>query len=171
MHVTEDQLIHFKLLHPNAKLPVRGTSMSGAFDIYVPEGGFVDPFEKVTIGTGLSHQVSPRVDMLAICVMEGRNQAASHRVAPFALQGIMIPRSGLAARDGIRLFFAPCLIDHDYKNEIHIVLENASYNRFTWKAGDRLCQIAYIPVYMGDCVEVAELEATSRTGGFGSTGK
>jgi dUTP pyrophosphatase len=172
MHPTEDQLIQFKLVHPMAKCPSRGTPMSGAFDVYAPEGGKVNPFEKITIGTGLSHQIAPRIDMLGICVIEGRGQAASHRIAPFALQGVMIPRSGLAARDGIRLFFAPCLIDHDYRGEIKITLENHNYKEFIWQQGDRLCQIAYIPMYMGGCVEVADLTETKRgEGGHGSTGK
>lgn len=167
----EEQLVQFKLLHPYAKCPTRGTSMSGAFDIYAPEGGVAHPYERKTIGTGLAHQISPKIDMLAIPIIEQRHVGTSHtRVAPFALQGIMIPRSGLAAREGIRLFFAPCLIDHDYRNEIHIVLENYSYNEFIWQAGDRLCQIAYVPMYMGECVVVDELTETSRNGGFGSTG-
>jgi dUTP pyrophosphatase len=91
---------------------------------------------------------------------------------PLQLQGILIPRSGLAAKQKLRLFFAPCLIDHDYRGEIHAMLENQSEDTVRWSMGERICQIGYVPMYMGPVQEVAELSETERgSGGFGSTGR
>ena len=110
-----ETLVQFKLVHPEAKCPQRGTSHSGAFDFYAPEGGRLEPMERKTIGTGLAHQINPAFRGLAIPLVEGSNLPNASRNGMFQLQGIMIPRSGLAAKKGIRLFFAPCLIDHDYR--------------------------------------------------------
>ncbi len=168
----EMDMIQFKLVHPNARCPQRGTSHSGAFDIFAPEDGIAMPFERLTVGTGVAHQISPQFHGLSMPVVEPSNRTNINRFALFHLQGIMMPRSGLAARHGIRLFFAPCLIDHDYRGEIKITLENATREPFVWSAGDRLCQIAYIPHYAGGCQVVEHLTETVRgTGGHGSTGK
>jgi dUTP pyrophosphatase len=147
--------VNFKLLRSGSKLPKRGTEHSGAFDIYAPENGSIAPHERKKIPTGIAHDISPVVDGLD----------------SFTLQGLLIPRSGLATK-GIRLFFAPCLIDADYRGEIIIGLENLTDEEFHWEAGDRLVQIAYVPMYMGSAGLVQELSETSRgAGGFGHTGK
>lgn len=167
-----EPLLQFKLVHPNARCPQRGTSHSGAFDVYAPEGGNLLPGERVTVGTGLAHQINPAFEGLFIGLIERSGNVNMDRGGLFQMQGFMIPRSGLAAREGIRLFFAPCLIDHDYRGEIQITLENGSKNIFFWKQGDRLCQIGYIPMYAGDCSIVETLTETQRgAGGHGSTGK
>jgi dUTP pyrophosphatase len=170
--MNNEPLLQFKLVHPNARCPQRGTSHSGAFDVYAPVGGDLAPGKRITIGTGLAHQMNPSFMGLAIDLIELSGQTAHHREGLFQLQGFMIPRSGMAAKKGIRLFFAPCLIDHDYRGEIHVTLENGSDEDFHWLAGDRICQIGYIPMYAGDCNLVDVLTETERgAGGHGSTGK
>jgi dUTP pyrophosphatase len=154
--------VKFKLLRPGSRLPQRGTEHSGAFDIYAPEDGCLSPHERKKVPTGIAHEVCQDFNI----VTDGMGSTQ----IPFTLHGLLIPRSGLATR-GIRLYFSPSLIDADYRGEIMIGLENLSESDFWWEQGDRLAQIAYVPMYMGTAIAVDELSDTSRgTGGFGSTG-
>lgn len=149
-------VIGFKLLYEGARLPRRATSRSGAFDFYAPKLGFVLPGKSVNIPVGVAHQL--------------RTPPSAYWPIDLALQGLVISRSGLATKSGIRLFYEG-LVDHDYRGEIHICIENTTRNMFTWSAGDRLCQMLYVPCWMGEAEEITELDETERgSGGFGSTG-
>lgn len=150
--------IEFKLLREGSKLPKRGTPQSGALDVFAPESGEIEGKSKKLIGLGIAHQIVDDCD--------GRPQPF------FNLQAFLIPRSGLAVNKGIRIFFGPCLVDNDYRGEIKVYVENTTDHKFTWLRGDRLCQIAYLPMFNGEVAEVKELGETQRgDGGFGSTGK
>jgi dUTP pyrophosphatase len=86
--------------------------------------------------------------------------------------GLVLPRSGLAARHGISVVNAPGLIDADYRGEIRVLLLNTDREAsFTLRAGDRIAQLVVVAAQITDVVEVATLPETVRgTGGFGSTG-
>jgi len=151
-----EPLLKFALTRPGATLPQRATPGSGAFDFYAPEDGGVDSKSIVTIKTGIIHQ--PVLDEI---------------LPGFKLQGICLPRSGLAVKQGIRLFYEG-LVDNDYRGEIHISLENCSAYRYEWKAGERLCQVGYMLMYIGgiQLITPEELDVTFRgSGGFGHTGR
>jgi len=165
-----DALVQFKLLHTGSALPVRGTSHSGAFDIVSPTSGQVRSGKTLLFGLGIAHQIHD--DNLFLPVQSHAADGTWKQInVPFRLQGILIPRSGLAAKKKVRMFFAPCLIDHDYRGEIHAMIENMGDKVLRWEAGDRICQIAYLPAYMGPIMEVFNLSETDRgSGGFGSTG-
>lgn len=150
-------VIGFKLLSKEARLPRRATARSGAFDFFAPCSGAVQPGKNINIPIGVAHQLLTPQD--------------SNWPSELALQGLVLSRSGLAAKKGIRLFYEG-LVDHDYRGEIHICIENTTRNAFYWAAGDRLCQMLYVPCWMGEGVEIFDLDETERgTGGFGSTGK
>ena len=86
--------------------------------------------------------------------------------------GLVLPRSGLAARHGIALVNAPGLIDAGYRGELKVLLLNTDREApFTVAPGDRIAQLVVVPVAAPDVVEVGELAATMRgDGGFGSSG-
>lgn len=86
--------------------------------------------------------------------------------------GLVMPRSGLAARCGITVLNAPGLIDSGYRGEIAVVLLNTDKEQaFTVERGMRIAQLVIMAVPRVDLVEVDSLEATSRnTRGFGSSG-
>lgn len=165
-----EALVQFKLLHPGSSMPKRGTSHAGAFDIAAPSDGEVWPGQHLLYGLGIAHQIHD--DHLFFDVKSyASDKTHRHIQVPFRMQGILIPRSGLAAKKQVRLFFAPCLIDHDYRGEIHAMIENQGQDVLRWSKGDRICQIAYVPMYMGSLLETTELTETDRGGGgFGSTG-
>jgi dUTP pyrophosphatase len=159
-------LVKFKLLNPNAKLPIRGTDGSGAFDFFAEVDGSIAPGEQQFILTGIAHDLPAemRVHLYA-------GDDSTHGLVPFRLQGILFDRSSMGGKHGIRLSFA-CLIDNDYRGEVKLKLENYGGQPFSWKRGERLCQIAYVLTYAGRAEGTKELDKTARgDGGFGSTGR
>jgi dUTP pyrophosphatase len=91
---------------------------------------------------------------------------------PYGHAGLVLPRSGLAARHGIALVNAPGLIDAGYRGELQVLLLNTDLEEScTLQAGDRIAQLVVIAVAMPSVIEARELDATERGGGgFGSTG-
>ena len=87
--------------------------------------------------------------------------------------GLVLPRSGLAARHGVTLANSPGLIDPGYRGELRVLLLNTDPDEaFEVSVGDRIAQLVLVPFVEADPVEVAELSETERgAGGFGSTGR
>ena len=108
----------------------------------------IEPFERFVVPTGMAFAI------------------------PEGYAGLVIPRSGLAAKHGISIVNAPGLIDSGYRGEIKVVLINLDAKKpFEIKTGDRIAQIMFTP-YAQACLErQATLDETSRgTDGFGSSG-
>ena len=91
---------------------------------------------------------------------------------PPGVCGLVLPRSGLAARHGIGVVNSPGLIDPNYRGEVQVVLINHGAEEFTAAAGDRIAQLLLV-AFASPPVEVVEaLSETERgTGGFGSSGR
>jgi dUTP pyrophosphatase len=87
--------------------------------------------------------------------------------------GLVLPRSGLAARHGIALVNAPGLIDSGYRGEVRVLLLNTDRAaRFEIGPGDRIAQLLVTPYAAVEPVAEAELAASARgMGGFGSSGR
>ncbi len=90
---------------------------------------------------------------------------------PQGYAGLVIPRSGLAAKKGITIVNAPGLIDSGYRGEVKVILLNTDDSPFNVHEGDRIAQLVIIQVPEVQLVEVKELETTQRGHeGFGSSG-
>jgi len=81
------------------------------------------------------------------------------------------PRSGLALRSGLTILNAPGTIDADYRDEVKVLLINLGDQPVRIQRGDRIAQLVIAPVTRVQWQEVDQLDATSRTGGFGHTDK
>ena len=94
------------------------------------------------------------------------------RVAiPEGYAGLVLPRSGLALRDGVTVLNAPGLIDSGYRGEIGVLLINHGAAAVTLGRGERIAQLVPAAVTQATWDEVEELCETARgAGGFGSTG-
>lgn len=92
---------------------------------------------------------------------------------PSGYAGFVLPRSGLASRNGIALVNSPGLVDSGYRGEMQIVMINTDKREpFHIKRGDRIAQLVIQRVEEVTLLKVKELDETSRgAGGFGSTGK
>lgn len=91
---------------------------------------------------------------------------------PDGYAALVLPRSGLATKQGVTVINSPGLIDSGYRGEIGAPLYNA--NRTVGREvrkGDRIAQLLIVPVVHAEFDQVDELDETERgKGGFGSTG-
>lgn len=132
---------------PRIPLLARAHDGDGAADLSAAEQHTIQPGERALIGTGIS---------IAI---------------PSGFAGFVLPRSGLAIREGVTVANAPGLVDSGYRGELRVGLINHSESAFTIEAGDRIAQLVIMKVEEPEFVEVETLDDTDRgAGGFGSTG-
>jgi dUTP pyrophosphatase len=135
-------------LDPAAKLPERAYDGDAGYDLCAAEAVRLGPGERAQVRTGIAIEL------------------------PSRSAGLVLPRSGLAARHGIALVNAPGLIDAGYRGEIGVLLLNTDREAtFEVAAGDRIAQLVVIRVETPDVIEVEELAPSRRAaGGFGSSG-
>jgi dUTP pyrophosphatase len=90
---------------------------------------------------------------------------------PVGFAGLVLPRSGHAHRLGIGVVNGPGLIDSGYRGEISVLLINHGGKEASFARGDRIAQLAIVPVPTVEWTEVETLDETERgEGGFGSSG-
>jgi dUTP pyrophosphatase len=108
----------------------------------------IGPFERVLIPTGL------------------------HIAIPEGHAGLVLPRSGLASKQGLTLANAPGLIDSRYRGEVMIAAINLDpHSAVHVSRGSRIAQLVIIATPAMEVVEVEELDDTERgERGFGSSG-
>ncbi len=136
------------LLDPAARLPLRAHDGDAGYDLYALHGATLAPGMRARLRTGIAIALPP-----------------GHA-------GLVLPRSGLAARHGIALVNAPGLIDAGYRGEIGVLLLNTDRDSaFEVAAGDRIAQLVVIAVCALEVIEVQQHAPTQRgSGGFGSSG-
>jgi len=141
--------LRFRRLSPEARPPTRAHDGDAGFDLHAVEAASIEPGHRASVGTGV-----------AVAIPEG-------------YAGLVVPRSGLAARHGISLVNAPGLIDAGYRGELRVLLMNGDpEHTFSVDPGDRIAQLVLVAVESPELAEVDELDATVRgEGGFGSTGR
>ncbi len=89
-----------------------------------------------------------------------------------AYVALVFARSGLGIKHGVALSNGVGVIDSDYRGEIAVGLHNSAGTPYTVQPGDRIAQLAVVPVVQAELEQAAELDETGRgAGGFGSTGK
>lgn len=136
-------------LDDRAVIPVRSHPGDAGLDLHALEGCTLEPGARAQIRTGLAIELPP-----------------GHA-------GLVVPRSGLAARHGIAIVNAPGLIDEGYRGELQVLLLNTDpAESFAVAAGDRIAQLVVVAVALPEPVEADALTAAQRgSGGFGSTGR
>ena len=139
----------FALLSEAATLPTRAHDQDAGLDLYAAEQARLEPGGRASVGTGVAVAIPP------------------HHA------GLVLPRSGLAARHGIALVNAPGLIDAGYRGEIRVLLLNTDTEEpFEVGLGDRIAQLLVTPFVDAKPILTADLEASARGGGgFGSSGR
>jgi dUTP pyrophosphatase len=85
---------------------------------------------------------------------------------------VILPRSGLGAKNGIVLGNLVGLIDSDYQGPLMVSVWNRGREAFTIQPLDRIAQLVVVPVQQVQFNVVDDFAASARgAGGFGSTGK
>jgi len=141
--------LRVRRLREDGRLPSRAHDGDAGLDLYSAEAATLEPGQRATVATGIALEIPP------------------------GYAGLVLPRSGLAARRGIALVNAPGLIDSGYRGEVKVLLLNTdSREAFEISPGDRIAQLLLIRVADADPVEVSELATSARAeGGFGSSGR
>lgn len=139
----------FTRLSEAARQPSRAHDGDAGFDLHAAEDALIGPGERASVGTGI-----------ALAIPEGH-------------AGLVLPRSGLAARHGIGVVNAPGLIDPEYRGEVRVLLLNTDLNEpFEVGVGDRIAQLLIVRFETPELSEQLALDATGRgEGGFGSSGR
>ena len=141
-------IVEFKRLRQEAEMPARARPEDAGYDLFAAESARLRPGERASVGTGIAMAI------------------------PAGHAGLVLPRSGLAARYGIALVNAPGLIDAGYRGEIRVLLLNTDRDAaFDVGLGDRIAQLVITRVESPGFVETAQLPESDRgESGFGSTG-
>ena len=92
---------------------------------------------------------------------------------PDGYAGLVLPRSGLAARHGVTVVNSPGLVDAGYRGELTVALLNTDPERdYEVHRGDRIAQLVVVAVEQVAFVVVDELPASERgSGGVGDSGR
>ena len=136
-------------LASGASLPQYATPGAAAMDLCAAPGVCLslEPGRRAMVPTGL-----------AVAVPEG-------------YVGLIFARSGLAAKQGLCLANGVGVIDSDYRGELCVAMLNLGDGIVTIRGGERIAQLALLPVCHALPTPVDSLEPTLRgAGGFGSTG-
>jgi dUTP pyrophosphatase len=141
--------LRVRRLDERALLPTRAHDHDAGLDLYALEEIELGPGQRGSVRTGIALEI------------------------PEGQAGLVLPRSGLAARHGIALVNAPGLIDSGYRGELRVLLLNTDREAaFRASPGDRIAQLVLVAVASSEVVEVQELALSERgSGGFGSSGK
>ena len=145
----EMESLPVKLLRPSAQMPRRAHGGDLGYDLYAAAPAVLPPGDWSTVATGI-----------AIAL-------------PLGAAGLILPRSGLAANDGISVLNAPGLIDAGYRGEVGVILINHGHETFHVSPGDRIAQLLLTPAHTPTLNQVPELpqsEDGRDQGGFGSSG-
>lgn len=135
-------------LRQDAVLPVQAYAGDAGLDLVSCERLVLPPGSRAVVGTGI-----------AVAIPAGH-------------AGLVVPRSGLAARDGLSIVNAPGLVDSGYRGELKVILLNTDARApFTVEPGMRIAQLVLVPV---PAVTIREVDSLSRSergdSGFGSSG-
>lgn len=138
-----------QLLTDSATMPSRAHDGDAGLDLHASEPAHIGPGERWQVSTGI-----------AVEIPEGHC-------------GLVLPRSGLAARNGISLVNAPGLVDAGYRGEVKVLLlNNDPAEIFRIAPGDRIAQLLITPYAVTDPVPAETLSESARgEDGFGSTGR
>lgn len=140
--------VPLRRLDPDLPLPRRAHADDAGVDLYSAEDVELAPGQRQLVGTGVAVAL------------------------PTGTVGLVHPRSGLAARQGLSIVNAPGTVDSGYRGEIKVNLINLdSETPLNITRGTRIAQLLVQRVELVEFVEVDELDETVRgAAGHGSTG-
>ncbi|MGH8874439.1 MAG: dUTP diphosphatase [Acidimicrobiia bacterium] len=138
--------ITFLKLDSELPTPAHSHSGDGGVDLYAREAVKIEPGDREVMPTGV-----------AVAIPEG-------------YAGLVVPRSGHAARLGVGVVNGPGLVDAGYRGEVKVILINHGTETVGFERGERIAQLVVVPVVEQLWVEVGELPPSERgSGGLGST--
>jgi dUTP pyrophosphatase len=146
--MSEKQKVYVQKLDDTVPMPAYAKNGDAGADLISTIDLIIYPEERAIIPTGL-----------AIALPDG-------------YVGLVHPRSGLAAKNGVSIVNTPGTVDAGYRGEIKVILINHDKHiPFEVRKGDRIAQLVIQKVERVEFVSASELDSTDRgLDGFGSTG-
>jgi dUTP pyrophosphatase len=140
--------LRFKRVRPEGALPSTLHEGDAGLDLRAAIDTTVKPGERVMVPTGV-----------AVAIPDGH-------------AGLVLPRSGLASKQGLTLANAPGLIDAGYRGEVICSVVNLDREEAVEiRTGDRIAQLVIVELPEVVPAWADDLPGTGRgEGGFGSTG-
>lgn len=159
--------VYITIMSTNAIVPSYAHSNDAGMDVFASEDTFVMPGQSVLVPTGLKMAIPDGYEMQ------------------------IRPRSGLSLNTMLRIPNSPGTIDSGYRDEIKIIVYNAStpsdatykdictteskgnpQGTYLIRRGDRIAQMVFASVIHSQLITVDSLDGIgkNRNGGFGSTG-
>lgn len=136
------------MLDKNARIPTKAHDDDGGFDLYAPEGVFIEPNGSAVIDTGVHIELPPNT------------------------VGFLKSKSGLNINHGLT---SEGVIDVGYTGSIRVKLYNRKGSGYMVNKGDKISQLVILPIVpiKNSDLEVVEEFAPTERGdsGFGSTGR
>lgn len=137
---------YMREIYDSVKLPARATTGSAGYDFFLPHDIELAPGRATLVQTGIRVKIAPGWML------------------------VLVPRSGLGFKYGLRLYNTVGIVDSDYfnaKNEGHIAAMLTTEAPLSLKAGDRFAQGILIPYGIASNDHILMKQ---RVSGFGSTG-
>lgn len=132
-------------LSPLAYLPERAHDTDAGADIRTPEAFTIEAHDSQIVFTGVHVQLPPNT------------------------VGMLKSKSGLNIKHGI---VSEGVIDEGYSGEIVVKLYNLGDFAYRFERGDKITQLAILPVIYADYEQVDEIQGGARgRNGHGSTGR
>ena len=142
-------ILRVKRPRPDVELPAYATPGAAAMDLRAAEDVTLAPGQRAMVPTGLAIEL-PGPDYVAL----------------------MFPRSSLGLKYGLAFTNGVGVIDSDYRGELSVHLVNQGDAPCTLHKGERIAQLAVVPLVQARVEEAQSLSETGRgTGGWGSTGR
>jgi dUTP pyrophosphatase len=132
-------------LSDTAIIPKRGSTYAAGLDLYTPTSGVVQPGKRLLVNLDIAIEL------------------------PSGTFGHILPRSGLALKNGIHI--GAGVIDEDYRGNVGVLLFNLGEEPYVFNAGDRIAQLVVKPYVLTSVSEKELSESQRGSGGFGSSGK
>jgi dUTP pyrophosphatase len=134
-------------LDPDLPLPSYAHPGDAGADLHSAQDVLLAPASRVTVPTGIAIEL------------------------PMGFVGLVHPRSGLAAKQGVTVLNAPGTVDAGYRGEVMVILVNHGTAEVKISRGDRIAQLVVQRVERAHFHAVEKLPDSVRgTGGHGSTG-
>ena len=142
---TTSSIINVKQLHPNAKLPNRGSVGSAGLDLYTPESFTIEPGSMKMIPIGIAMSM------------------------PEGVYGRLSPCSGNTVKRKIDVRAG--VVDNDYRGDVTVVLQNIGTQPQLFQVGEKIAQMVLEKYNDAQPLDWSmQLSDTERgESGFGST--
>lgn len=158
--------IKIKRLTPTAQVPKKNFASDACFDLYLdaPDAIYHEWNGGVEVKTAQGIKIRPNETVML--------HTGIAMETPVGYYAAIYARSGLACKQGLRPANCVGIIDAAYRGEVMVALHNDSTETRIVHHGDRIAQMAILPVLDVKLVESDNLSETERgSDGFGSSGK